>query len=404
VTGLRGERHSRPSNLLRVMPAKGVIRDMAKAGDVVVVGAGVIGLAVAWRAAQAGASVTVCDPHPGQGASWAAAGMLAPVTESSVVEAPLTRLGLESARLWPAFAAALTEAAGGVDVGLRDEGTLAVAFDGDDRRALDRLLRVHRSLGLASEWLSAADCRRLEPRLSPRIRGALQVAGDWQVDNRAVVRALTAAVSAAGATRRPEAVRRLVGDGSRIDGVELEDGTSLSARTVVVAAGAHSAAIGGLPEVARPPVRPVKGEILRLAGDPADPVLTHTVRGSVEGRAVYVVPRRHGEVVVGASSQEAGFDTRVRAGAVEELLRAAVDLVPGLAELELVECRAGLRPGTPDNGPVLGRTPVPGLVLATGHYRNGLLLLPVTADAIGEVLAGRDLPEVAASFGLERFR
>lgn len=376
---------------------------MAKADDVVVVGAGVIGLAVAWRAAQAGASVTVCDPRPGQGASWAAAGMLAPVNESSVVEAPLTRLALESSRRWPAFAAALS-AAGGVDVGLRDEGTLAVAFDDDDRRALEQLLRVHRSLGLASEWLSPGDCRRLEPRISPRIRGALQVAGDWQVDNRAVVRALLAAVAAAGVTVRRETVRRLAGGASRIDGVELEDGARLAAETVVLAAGAYSSGIDGLPEVARPPVRPVKGEILRLAGDVSAPILTRTVRGAVYGRAVYVVPRRHGEVVVGASTEEAGFDTRVRAGAVAELLQAAVDLVPGVAELELVECRAGLRPGTPDNGPILGRTPVAGLVLATGHYRNGVLLTPVTVDAIDEVLAGRDLPEVAAPFGLGRFR
>ncbi|MCL2393970.1 MAG: glycine oxidase ThiO [Acidimicrobiaceae bacterium] len=376
---------------------------MARAVDVVVVGAGVIGLALSWRAAEAGRSVVLCDPHPGEGASWAAAGMLAPVTEASVVEAPLTRLGLESARRWPAFAAALSEAAGGAEVGLREEGTLAVAFDSDDRRQLEQLLRVHHSLGLTSEWLPAADCRRLEPRLSPRIRGALRVAGDWQVDNRAVVRALLTAVSAAGVTQRRVSVRRLIGNGSRVDGVELADGTHLAAATVVLAAGAHSGTIEGLPAPARPPVRPVKGEILRLAGDPADPVLEHTVRASVEGRSVYVVPRRHGEVVVGASSQEAGFDTRVRAGAVEELLRAAVDLVPGLAELELVECRAGLRPGTPDNGPVLGRTPVAGLVLATGHYRNGMLLTPVTVDAIDEVLAGHDLPEVAAPFTLERF-
>jgi glycine oxidase len=376
---------------------------MAKAGDVVVVGAGVIGLAVAWRAAAAGASVTICDPHPGEGASWAAAGMLGPVNEASVVEAPLTRLGLESIRRWPDFAAALSAAAGGVDIGLRDEGTLSVAFDEDDRRQLEQLQRVHRSLGLASEWLSALDCRRLEPRLSPRIRGALWVAGDWQVDNRAVVRALLSAAANAGVAQRLEAVRRLVGDESRIGGVELGDGTVLAADTVVLAAGAYTAGIDGLPEAARPPVRPVKGEILRLACEPADPVLTHTVRAVVEGRAVYVVPRRHGEVVVGASVQEAGFDTRVRAGAVEELLRAAVDLVPGLAELELRECLAGLRPGTPDNGPIFGRTPVAGLVLATGHYRNGLLLTPVTVDAIDEVLAGRDLPEVAAPFGLERF-
>jgi glycine oxidase len=382
--------------------------------DVVIVGGGVIGLSVAWRAATAGLSVVVCDPSPGRAASWAAAGMLAPVTEASVAEAPLTALGLESARRWPAFAAELA-AASGVDVGLRDEGTLAVAFDDDDRRALEELGRVHQALGLTSEWLPPSASRRLEPRLSPRIRGVLRVDGDWQVDNRAVVTALVAAAGQAGARIRAEAVRGLrfesrpSGGASpdrerRVVGVELDGGAVLEARTVLVAAGPWSPGLAGLPAAARPPVRPVKGEILRLQGDPADPVLNCTVRGSVEGRSVYLVPRRHGEVVVGATVQEAGFETTVRAGAVSELLRAAIDLVPALAELALAESRVGLRPGTPDNGPVLGETPVPGLVLATGHYRNGILLAPVTADAVLSVLAGQGLPEVAAPFTLDRFR
>jgi glycine oxidase len=382
---------------------------MPGAVDVVIVGAGVVGLSVAWRAAQAGMSVTICDPAPGRAASWAAAGMLAPVTEASIAEAPLTTLGLASARQWPAFAAELS-AAGGIDVGLRDEGTLAVAFDQDDRRALEELLRVHRALGLSSEWLSPSECRRLEPRLSPRIQGALRVDGDWQVDNRAVVDALGAAATGAGVCFRARSVRRLRvehrGHGAPdvVTGVELDDGAVVDAGTVVVAAGAWSSTLAGLPDAARPPVRPVKGEILRLQSDPGDPILTRTVRASVEGRSVYLVPRRHGEIVVGASVQEGGFDTTVRAGAVYELLRAAVGVVPEVAELALVETRAGLRPGTPDNGPVLGRTPIPGVVLATGHHRNGMLLTPVTAEVIVAVLAGAELPSVAAAFTLGRFR
>jgi glycine oxidase len=408
-----------PAEVDDAMSAPGVL-------DVVVVGGGIIGLSVAWRAALAGLSVTVCDPSPGRAASWAAAGMLAPVTEASVAEAPLTKLGLESARRWPAFAAELSSASG-MDVGFRDEGTLAVAFDNDDRRALEELARVHEALGLTSEWLAPSACRRLEPRLSPRIRGALRVDGDWQVDNRAVVGALLAAAGRAGVRFRAKAVRgfrfasswpdverrsrarelpeQVEPDGDdRVVGVVLDGGSALDARAVVVAAGPWTPGLAGLPAAARPPVRPVKGEILRLQGDPADPVLHHTVRGSVEGRSVYVVPRRHGEVVVGATVQEAGFDTTVRAGAVEELLRAAIDLVPAVAELALTDSRAASRPGTPDNGPVLGETPVPGLILATGHYRNGVLLAPITADAVVSVLTGGQLPDVAAPFVLGRFR
>lgn len=370
--------------------------------DVIVVGGGVIGLAIAWRATQAGLSVTVCDPEPGRGASWAAAGMLAPVTEASMAESPLTALGLASVDLWPDFAAELTESSG-IDVGLRDEGTVMVAFDDDDRRALDELAAVHVALGLKSEKLSSQECRSLEPRLSPRIRAGLRVAHDWQVDNRSVVAALLEAGRRAGAVLRTASVRRLHGDDAGVHAVELDDGDVLAAGTVVVAAGAWSGGLPGLPEAARAPVRPVKGEILRLQGDPASPVVEGTVRAGVAGRAVYLVPRRDGGLVVGASVQEAGFDAGVRAGAVYELLQAAVAVVPDVAELALIETLARLRPATPDNAPVLGPTPVPGVVLATGHYRNGILLTPVTAQAITAVLRGKGLPSVARPFTVERF-
>ncbi len=371
--------------------------------DVVVVGAGVIGLSIAWRTAAAGVSVTVCDPSPGSGASWAAAGMLAPVTEASVAEAPLTGLGLASIRRWPAFASALQDDSG-VDVGLRCDGTVAVAFDDDDHRALEELLRVHAALGLDSEWLPARDCRRLEPLLSPRIRGGLFVAGDWQVDNRALLRALTAAATAQGAELRRTRVARLRGDDAGVSGVTLEDGSVQSAGMVVVAAGASSGLLEGIPSAARPPVRPVKGDILRLRGAEKEPLLTRTVRAGVRGQSVYLVPRAAGELVVGASMEEAGFNSVVRTGAVYELLQAAIAVVPGVAELELAETTARLRPATPDNGPVLGPTPVPGLVLATGHHRNGVLLTPVTADALASVLTGSGLPAEAAAFTIGRFQ
>lgn len=373
-----------------------------RSGDVVVVGGGVIGLSIAWRAAQAGRDVTVFDPSPGRAASWAAAGMLAPVTEASLAEAPLTTLGLDSAARWPAFAEELS-AASRLDVGLRREGTLAVAFDDDDRRALEELARVHHALGLRSDWLTSGACRCLEPRLSPRIRGGLHVPGDWQVDNRAVVGALLAAARRAGAVWRPASVRGLRHGEAGAEGVELDDGSFLAAADVVVAAGPWSAGLAGLPPGTRPPVRPVKGEILRLRGDPSDPVLTRTLRASVAGRSVYLVPRRHGEIVVGATVQEAGFDTSVRAGAVYELLQAAIGVLPALGELPMVESRAALRPGSPDNAPILGPAGLPGVILATGHYRNGVLLAPVTADAVVALLTGGALPAVATPFTLDRF-
>jgi len=370
--------------------------------DVLVVGAGVIGMAVAWQAASAGLSVVVCDPDPGRAASWAAAGMLAPITEASLVEAPGTALRLVSARMWPEFAARLHDETG-VDVGLRDEGTLAIAFDDDDRRHLEELAGVHRLLELESEWLGASDCRALEPLLSPRIRGGLRVAGDWQVDNRALVAALIAAMTARGVDVRGCSVRTLTGSEDRITGAELDDGSIVVAHAVVVAAGPWSPAIAGLPDAARPPVRPVKGDIIRLLGNAEDPILTRSIRAGVRGKDVYLVPRHNGEVVIGASVEEAGFSTAVRAGAVFELLQAAVAVVPAVAELELVESIARLRPASPDNLPILGSTSVPGLMLATGHHRNGVLLTPVTAEAITAVLCGLELPEVAAPFTLARF-
>jgi len=369
---------------------------------VVIVGGGVIGLSIAWRAAEAGFRVTVCDPDPGRGASWVAAGMLAPVTEAAVVEAALTSLGLVSARMWPTFAAEV-EAASGIDPCLRSDGTLVVAFDSDDRRALEELLAVHRALGLSSEWLSPGECRRLEPLLSPRVRGGVAVAGDWQVDNRALLGALVGAGHNRNVEMRRKAVVCLRGDGTRIDGVELDDGEVLRPAVVVLAAGAWSGQVGGVPPSARPPVRPVRGEIIRLSGPADDPVLLRTVRACVRGRSVYLVPRRNGEVVVGASMQEAGFASTVRAGAISELLGDAIAVVPAVAELDLVETTARLRPGTPDNGPILGPTPVDGLLLATGHHRNGILLAPLTALALVAVLRGESLPVEAKAFTLERF-
>jgi glycine oxidase len=370
--------------------------------DVVIVGGGVIGLSVGWRAARAGLAVTVFDPAPGRGASWAAAGMLAPVTEAHPAEAPLAVLGMASLRRWAGFADDLAEDSG-ADVGLRRDGTLVVAVDADDRLALVEQEAAQRQMGLHSVRCTPAQCRQLEPLLSPRLHGGLRVDGDWQVDNRALLGALAVGLSKRGGRLVTTSVRRLLTDADAVVGVELDGGEVLSAEAVVVAAGVDSRALEGIPVEARPPVRPVKGEILRLQADPSRLVINRTVRASVHGTPVYIVGRCHGEIVVGATMQEGGFETTVRAGAVSDLLGAAIEVIPALEELPLVEMCARLRPATPDNAPVLGPTPVPGLVFATGHHRNGMLLAPITADAVVSILRGDPLPAEAQPFTLARF-
>jgi glycine oxidase len=364
--------------------------------DVVIAGGGPIGLGIAWRCTQRGLSVAVADPDPAAGAWRAAAGMLAPVTEAAYGEERLLRLGLASLERYPSFVAEL-EAASGLAVPLRTRGTLQIGFDADDMRALDELYRYHRELDLPAERLTPGAARRLEPALTPRLRGALHVRSDHSVDARALHSALAVATARAGVRVEPHRVTALRRDGERVSGLALADGRTLSGDAVVVALGAWSADLPGLDPL---PVRPVKGQILRLRGEG---LLDGTVRALVRGRTAYLVPLGPDELIVGATVEEKGFDPTVTAGAVLDLLRDAVEVVPGVSELALAETLVRFRPGTPDNAPLLGPAGRPGLVLATGHYRNGLLLTPVTADAIADLLAGGGLPAVATGFGPERF-
>jgi glycine oxidase len=365
--------------------------------DVVVAGGGLIGLSLAWRAAQRGLSVTVVDDAPGAGASAAAAGMLAPVTEAGYGEDALLRLGLASLALWPTFAADL-EQAGGMPVGLRTAGTLVVGFDDDDLRELGALHAFQQELGLSGERLTPRATRRHEPSLTPRVRGGLLVSGDHSVDGRAVHAALLAAAVCAGVQLVRSRVDAVLIDRGRAAGLRLVDGGTVPAGTVVLALGARSAALPGVPPL---PVRPVKGQILRLAG--AAGLLDGTVRALVRGRRVYLVPYDGDRLIVGATTEDRGFDPTVTAGGVHDLLHDAIDVVPGVAELELVETLARWRPGTADNAPLLGPSSLPGLVLATGHHRNGVLLTPVTSEILAELLATGRLPELAAPFTADRF-
>jgi glycine oxidase len=375
----------------------------SRAPDVIVLGGGVIGLVTAWRAAQRGMSTAVVDPSPGGGAAEVAAGMLAAATELYHGEELLLDLTLASAARYPGFAEELTLAAGGAGIGYRPCGTLVAALDADDRAQLRELHALQRRCGLAAEWLGGRECRRLEPMLAPGVRGGLLVEGDHQVDPRRLLAALLTACERAGVAFHREWAAKVAVSRGRATGVVLADGRELPAGQVVLAAGCRSGEVGGLPPGLLPPVRPVKGQVLRLRMDPEAPTLSRTVRAVVRGGQVYLVPRADGELVVGATSEETGWDTTVTAGGVYQLLRDAHELVPGLTELPLTECRAGLRPGTPDNAPLLGPSGLPGLLLATGHYRNGVLLAPVTGEALAEALATGELPASARPFGAGRF-
>jgi glycine oxidase len=367
--------------------------------DAVVIGAGLIGLAAGWRAAERGLSVLVLErSEPGAGASGVAAGMLAPVTEADFGEESLLHAGLASRELWPGFAAELEERTGRSTL-FRESGALIVAVDRDDAEELRRLHEFQRRLGLDSEWLSPRDCRRLEPGLAPRVAGGVLAHSDAQADPKAVNLALAAAFEAAGGELVNHAEAEAIEtSGGRVTGVRLTGGTVVGAGQVVVAAGPWSPALD--PGGDGPPVRPVKGQILEL----------HARAGTSEpiGRIVRsprcsLVARGDGRLVLGATVEEQGFDTALTAGGVHHLLEAGWELVPETEELELAHARVGLRPGTPDNAPLIGPGAVGGLIWATGHHRNGVLLAPFTARAVAGLLAGEALPDALLPFSPRRF-
>ncbi|HZT89572.1 MAG TPA: glycine oxidase ThiO [Stellaceae bacterium] len=365
----------------------------------VVIGAGVIGLGVAWRLAQGGCRVAVYDRgEAGSGASWAAAGMLAAAAEAEPGEEALLPLALESQRMWPDFAREL-EAASGITVDYRDEGTIVVALTRDDAEQLRHSYDYQKGLGLDLAWLNAAEARRREPHLKPGIAAAVWSPRDHQVDNRKVAAALAVAARRAGAEVLQNcAVREVLVSAGRATGIVTERGEE-AADVVVLAAGAWSRKIGGIPPAQLPPVRPIKGQMLALRMDPRDPLLRHVVwlpRG-------YLVPRRDGRLIVGGTVEERGFDDSLTAGGMLALLEGAWRAVPAIEELAIAETWVGFRPGSRDDAPILGPSGIDGLVVATGHHRNGILLTPVSAGVIADLVLNGRVPEVARPFGPERF-
>ncbi len=368
--------------------------------DLVVVGGGIIGLAIAWRASLRGLRVRVLErERPGAGASGVAAGMLAPVGEACWGEEATLALGLSSAASWAGFAAEL-EAESGLDVAYSPTGAMHVALDADEAAELRRRHELMCRHGLDAQWMRPSEAREVERGLAPACAAAVLAPGEASVDAQAVLEALQAALAESGGDLREgcEVVEPIV-EGATLRGVRTADDERHWAPATVLASGCWSGALGWLPAEARPPVRPVKGQILTLSGKADEPVCERVV---VTER-VYLVPRLDGRLIVGATVEERGFDLRVTAGGVHELLREAYRVLPDVAELELAGARAGMRPGTPDNAPIIGPGSIDGLFLATGHFRNGVLQAPRTAEAAVAWASGEDLPAGLEAFAPGRF-
>lgn len=367
--------------------------------DMVVVGGGVVGLSVAWRCSVQGQSVAVVDPEPGGGASGAAAGMLAPVSEATYGEEDLLRLNLEAAGRFPGFVDEL-EARTGRDVGYRQSGSLMIARDADDAAVLKRLHEFQQQLGLQSRWMTPSETRDAEPALAPGVRGGVLAPHDHQVDNRRLIDALVEACRLEGVETIDDRGSSVISRDDTVVGVNTDRHGHVEAATTVIAAGCWSDRIDGIPDEMRPPVRPVKGQLVHLRSRPTEPLADYTIRAVVKGRSFYIVARGDGRYVLGATVEEQGFDPRSTVNAVYGLLRDAFEVIPAITELEITETVVGFRPGSPDNAPIIGPSGIDGLIYATGHYRNGILLSPLTA----RVIAGEADTDVASAFTPLRFR
>ena len=371
---------------------------------VIIIGGGVIGLGIGWQLAKAGCGVSLYErEQAGRAASWAAAGMLAPHAEVHFEERDLLKLGVRSSRIYPEWVAEL-ETDSQINVGYRAEGTLIVGVDRDDARELEHHYASQQLLDLKVDWLTGAKAREMEPLLSPKITAAIWSKDDHQVDNRAMVDALI------------EAYRNVSGtlhENTPVDKIEIVDGKATGiwvkgnleeADVIVLAAGCWSSDIDGLPKGVQLPVRPVKGQMLALQMEEGI-VLQRVIRAprAKYPADVYLVPKDDGRLVIGATSEEMGFDTRLTAGGLFELLRGTWEAVPGIYDLPVLETWTGLRPGSRDNAPILGETGVENLIMATGHYRNGILLTPVTAREITSLILTGETSETIAPFQLSRF-
>jgi glycine oxidase len=367
--------------------------------DVVIVGGGVIGLSIAWQSLVRGANVTVIDPDPASQASRASAGMLLPVAEMLYHDDDLLRFHLDSRQRFTSFITEL-EAASGSSAGYSHYGFLDAAFDDEGLGALDKLRSFGEPLGVVMEPLSAADCRREEPRLAATVAGGMLVPDGGAVNPRQLTAALLRAVRELGGTLVKDRARDLLLS-DRAEGVRLDSGAVIYGDRIVLAAGCWTHELGGLQPGTVPRIRPFKGQVLRFRAE--GQFLRRATRAAAGGSSVYLVPRPDGEFVVGATYEEAGYDTSVTAEGMLELFGKMRAALASLAGLEFTEAIAGLRPAAPDDLPVLGMSSVPGLIVAAGHGRMGIQLTPATAAAITALLFDGELTDVARPLSPDRF-
>lgn len=365
---------------------------------VVIVGAGAIGLSIGWMLSRSGTDVLVLDrDRAGRQTSWLSAGMLAPETELGFEQEALYEFGRESMNRWPEFVKNL-EADSGQHVDYRTEGILHVASDRDEAEALQRQYQFQLAQGLDVTWMSGAEAREIEPFLAPRLPAAVYSKSDHQVDNRLLVEALAVAFQKKGGVLRENAEVRAIEATQGGVGLVLGEGEKISAEKVILAAGAWSRAIDGIERALRPAVRPVKGQMIQLRMEPP-----FELKHVVWGRRAYLTPKSSGRLLLGATVEERGFDTTVTAGGLYTLLEAGWRLVPGIYDLEVTETWAGLRPGSRDNEPILGDAGVPGVIYATGHFRNGILQIPITASEISKMILTGETSAWLKPFSPQRF-
>ncbi|MEZ4702593.1 MAG: glycine oxidase ThiO [Rhodothermales bacterium] len=365
---------------------------------VLIIGGGVIGLSLGRELARAGQATLVFERGAaGRGASWLNAGMLAPQTEMGFEDQPLYVFGKESMRRWADFARDLEEDTG-LPVDYRTEGTIHIAPDRDSLEALRRIYQFQKGEGLAVEWLTGSEALDLEPFLAPALAGAVYAAGDHQVDNRLLVEALKAGfLKHGGQLREHTPVATIVPD-ANAPAVVLTSGERVEGSTVVLAAGAWSRQVDGLAPEARPAVRPVKGQIIQVQME-----APFGLRHVVWSPRAYIAPKSSGRLLVGATVEEMGFDTRVTAGGMHKLLEGVWEAVPGIMDLQVTETWAGLRPGSRDHMPLLGASDAPGVLFATGHYRNGILYTPITAQEMAGLILRGETSRWLVPFSPKRF-
>ena len=366
---------------------------------IAIIGGGAIGLSIGWQLLRHGKNVDIFESsEAGKAASWVSAGMLAPVSEAGFEEMDLLKLNLASVEQYPKFADELREDSG-IDIDFRTEGTMMIAVDRDQSERLRRLFEFRKKINLPVEWLTGTEAREREPELSPAIKSAVWVPNDYQVDNRNLIKALIEAVHKLGGTLHEHTpVESITISGDKISGISVNN-EKKEYGTVVLANGAWARQMEGLPDDIRPPIRPVKGQILtlRMTDD-------FGLKKVIRSPEAYFAPKKDGRLIVGATVEEKGFETFPTAGGIKDILESAWEAVPGIYDLPLEEINVGLRPSSRDNAPIISDTPVGGLYMATGHFRHGILLTPVTAYEMTGLIVNGKTSELIQPFSLLRFK